>query len=163
MFQTVQAGLLIPDKRDPTYQIITDVLDDVPTLVELPDTTTLPGGELAAWVGADHVGRELRGEITRQRAGTVLLWAFGAERVPYAGPIVLTGLHRSPFEGVQPKTMQPIAVDAIATVLDDVVAVINGGTPQPDLDERYVLQFAEDVRQVDTMTHWSHTLKVTDD
>jgi hypothetical protein len=163
MFHILHGGRLTPDPRTPTYPVITDVLDDVPHFVELPDTATLPGGEVAAWVGADHIGRELRNEITRQRIGTVLLWAFGANREPYAGPIVITGIHRDPFDGIQPTTMPSASAYALATVLDDVTAVLNGDTPQPDLDERYVLQFAEDGKQVDTMTHWAHTLEITND
>lgn len=136
MYQVIAGGRIGTILKRPTYPDITGYLDDRPVAIILPDTKDLPGGLVTAWVGADFVGREHSGEISREVNGSVLMWTLGANKQPYAGPIVLTAVHESAMNGVEPTPLPVETVFTLNVLMTDIKAVLDGeGEPDPQLPD----------------------------
>lgn len=152
--------IIIPDQGNPlneqphtpTYEHLVDNLDDLPTHITLPDTNDQPTGPLAAWVGDDFIAREERGEVHRNIKATVLLWALGAPRQPYAGNVVITGVRMNMLEGRQPTNLNNDALTLIRTLLYDIDMVL-AGNPDPNTPDSLRTQFDADAKIAADMTY----------
>lgn len=153
MFMTISNDLMEVYLDEPSYAQIVGILQDAPVAIQLPDTKEMPGGEVTAWVRDDMSGDEHRGIITRQIEGSTLLWSFGAEHKPYAGPIVLTGVHTTALNGLEPISLTTAASFALSAVFEDIHAVLTGGAPHPNLPDHFTVQFREDAARIADMPH----------
>lgn len=153
MFIVVDKDTMETYLDEPTYGQIVGILQDAPVVVQLPDTKDMVGGEIIALVSDDMTGREHRGEIHRQVEGSTLLWSFGAERKPYAGPIVLTGVHTSIISGLEPISLSTASAFALHAVLEDIHAVLHGGEAHPSLPDHFRAQFRDDAAKIADMPH----------
>lgn len=149
------------ETHTPTYERLVEDLDDLPAHIPLPDTRELRDGRIVAWVGDDFVARETRGEVTRNITATVLMWALGAPRQPYAGNIAFSGVRESIIEGRQPTNITSEGLILIQTLVFDIDRVL-AGDPNPDTPDNLRTQFQADAVTAAEMEYEQLSLWTTD-
>lgn len=140
------------DPTKPSYEKLVQYLEDLPIYIPLPDTKDLTGGPVAAWVGDDFMAREARNEVQRNIVGTVLMWALGAPRQPYAGTIIFTGVRENMLDGRVPADLSNEGLILTQTLAADIARVIDGD-PNPDTPDALRTQFLTDVIQAHDMEY----------
>jgi hypothetical protein len=154
-----QGAPLDLETNTPTYERLVDVLNDLPVHIGLPDTTEAPGGPIVAWVGDDYVAAEGRGEVARNIKATILMWALGAPRQPYAGNVAFTGIRENAFEGRLPVSLTNEAQILLTTLIFDIDRVL-AGDPNPETPDDLRIQFQSDAviateMQYESMSMWT--------
>lgn len=147
--------------RHPTYPQLAHILDDLPIRIALPDTHDANFQRVVAWVGDDYIARETRHEIRRNIPATVLLWALGAPRQPYAGPVALTGIHETILNGYEPISLDNGGLTLIETLTYDIGAILNNREPHLTCPETLRTQILTDAAmatemQYESMAIWTH-------
>lgn len=143
--------LVIPDHgtpidleaSPPTYERLVTHLNDLPIYIPLPDTRELTDGPIAAWVGDDFIARETRLEVQRNITATVLMWALGAPRQPYAGTIAFTRVRENMLEGRQPANLTGEGLTLIQALTYNIDRVL-AGDPHPETSDSLRTQFQAD-------------------
>lgn len=154
-----QGAPLDLETSPPTYEKLVDILNDLPVHIGLPDTKDGPGGPIVAWVGDDYVAAESRGEVARNIKATVLMWALGAPRQPYAGNVAFTGVRENPYEGRLPVSLTNEAQILLTTLIFDIDRVL-AGDPHPQTPDELRIQFQSDAviaaeMQYESLSIWT--------
>jgi hypothetical protein len=90
--------------------------------------------EIVLWVNDDYRALNRRGEIERNVLGSLVCVMIRPNTGPVAGPMILTGIDRSPVDGWSAKDLDVPMSEALMSSLQDMASVVFGNV-EPAMPE----------------------------